>query len=157
MPFGISARQFRNLWLLGETVEVEEGGEMVEAGSPHWHVELVLKGHVSRYSGGNHVPGLDSYPGRRRQDADGYDAGAWVGEVNALQLIDTVSAPEAASRELYRRRLAQALNSEDNEDNYADNFREYRDDFGLHLSQEADAGLDGLLQTSVARWTVRAG
>eukprot|EP00930_Biecheleria_cincta_P039339 TRINITY_DN27050_c0_g1_i1.p1 TRINITY_DN27050_c0_g1~~TRINITY_DN27050_c0_g1_i1.p1 ORF type:complete len:387 (-),score=63.65 TRINITY_DN27050_c0_g1_i1:39-1199(-) len=151
MPYGITARQFRKFWDLGVTVDVPPNTLLVVEGKPQASVSLVLSGHVFRTSGGKHVPGLDSFPGARDK-ADG-DAGAWIAEVSALRMIDTVSASESISRELYRRKVHKALADVGDIGDVAETkshaLKQLEEGLGVEEEQ-----VDALLQHSLARWTV---
>lgn len=152
MPYGITARQFRKFWDLGETIDVPPNTLLVVEGKSQASVSLVLSGHVFRTSGGKHVPGLDSFPGARNH-ADG-DAGAWIAEVNALRMIDTVSSSESISRELYRRKVHKALaDVSDIDGDVAEPklhaLKQFEEGLGVEEEQ-----IDALLQHSFARWTV---
>jgi len=165
MPFGVGPRQFRDFWNLGETCLVPPGTKIAVQGEAKEHVELVLHGHVFRVSDDKHIRGLDSDDRRgagEATDVDPYSAGAWVGELRALQLLNIVSGTKAVSQELYKRRLAQVVDKElDGKLVHA--FSELWGGFGMEqpASAGADAdlctkNLDDLLQRSKARWDVQA-
>jgi len=88
MPFGITARQFKRFWDLGETRVLEGETLLTEEGKKVEAVCLVLNGNVYRTVGGNHVRSLDTFPGARYASKQG-DAGAWVGELTMLRSIDS--------------------------------------------------------------------
>jgi hypothetical protein len=165
MPFGITARQFKKFWDLGESRTVRPGTKLVVEGEPHDTVELVMNGHVFRTTSGERIRGLDSFP-EARHNPNG-DAGAWVAEINALQMIDTVATPESVSRDLHRRKVQQALvqaNDGTKDDQKLQSLLKFKegfgvevDEFGTSSSQFAREQIDLLLEQSIARWTVHAG
>jgi hypothetical protein len=161
MPFGVGPRQFRDFWNLGETCLVPPGTKIAVQGEAKEHVELVLHGHVFRVSDDKHIRGLDSVKGEA-SDVDPYSAGAWVGELRALQLLNMAAGPKAVSQELYKRRLAQVVDKELDEE-FVHAFSELWGGFGMEQPASADAdadlrtqNLDDLLQRSKARWDVQA-
>lgn len=86
MHYGVSARQFKRFWDLGESRPFYKDDTLTVEGKPIPAVCLVLCGYVFRTRGGKHMEYLDSYPDARRQH--GGDAGAWVGEICMLKMID---------------------------------------------------------------------
>ncbi|CAK0886985.1 unnamed protein product [Prorocentrum cordatum] len=165
MPFGVGPRQFRDFWNLGETCLVPPGTKIAVQGEAKEHVELVLRGHVFRLSDDKHIRGLDSVSGEAA-DVDPYSAGAWVGELRALQLLNMVSGPKAVSvsQELYKHRLAQVEKSRELDVEFVHAFSELWGGFGMGQPASADAdaelrtrNLDELLQRSRAKWDVQAG
>jgi hypothetical protein len=166
MPNGITARQFQKLWNLGETRTVQPNTRLLVEGKPLESVSLVLSGHVFRTSRGRRLAGLDTYPGAR-QGRDG-DAGAWVGEIFALPMIDTISAPESVSRDLYRRKMEKALGQSVSAEEATDAVASEQQLSVLKGSKKAfgvDVGiplfgqeqLENIVQNSLARWTVQSG
>lgn len=156
MPFGITARQFKKLWDLGETRGIAPGTRIVIEGECQDELMLVLTGSVSRSIHGEHIPGLDTFPGAKNQP-DG-DAGAWIAEIYALQMLDSVSAPESVSRDIYRRKVQQALHEPhhtEDESQIEEDLHKIED--GLRLEAADQLPMDHLMQMSVARWTVLAG
>jgi len=167
MPFGITGRQFKKFWDLGETRKVPSGTRIVIEGEPHDTVELVIDGHVFRTSRGEHIRGLDSFPDAW-QNPNG-DAGAWIAEINSLQMIDTVAAPESVSRDLHRRKVHKAMAeqaADGAEDAQKLTLMKFKEGFGVDVDED-DSGsssspfatelIDLLLRQSIARWSVHAG
>mmetsp|Transcript_80112 Transcript_80112/g.141868 ORF Transcript_80112/g.141868 Transcript_80112/m.141868 type:complete len:425 (+) Transcript_80112:90-1364(+) len=170
MPYGITARQFKTFWDLGETEIIPPNTKMVVEGEHQYSVALVLSGFVFRTLDGEHIKGLDSFPGRGQQDLEG-DAGAWIAEINALQMIDTISAPEAVSRDLYRRQVqrleetiedSRKLKVMASRNDKLEALKKFEEGFeadvgGLTTSVFSRDQVQLLLENSKARWTVHAG
>jgi len=91
MRFGVTARQFKRFWDMGETRELAGETLLTEEGKKVEAVTLVLDGHVYRTMNGVHIPSLDTYPGIRHHSSFDGDAGAWVGELTVLRAIDSIS------------------------------------------------------------------
>eukprot|EP00932_Pfiesteria_piscicida_P004371 SRR837773.14275.p1 GENE.SRR837773.14275~~SRR837773.14275.p1 ORF type:complete len:397 (-),score=152.88 SRR837773.14275:115-1305(-) len=87
--FGVTARQFKRFWDMGETRVLEGDTLLAEENKKVEIVSLVLSGNVYRTVGGKHIPSLDTFPGARDHFPDG-DAGAWVGDLTVLRAMDTV-------------------------------------------------------------------
>lgn len=96
MHFGVTARQFKKLWDLGETRTAGAKDLLSEEGKPVEMVSLVLSGYVFRTCGGLHISALDTFPGARYRPEG--DAGAWVGELTALRMLDSVSKSSSVSQ-----------------------------------------------------------
>lgn len=174
MPFGITATQFKKFWDLGETYKIAPNTKLVLEGEPQDTLSLVLSGNTWRTLDGEHIKGLDSFPGRGQQDEDG-DAGAWIAEINALQMIDTISTSESVSRDLYRRHVlkmeetiedAKHLEDDDRAFEASHNFelealKKFEEGFDVDVADlsttEAPLRIQHVLDHSKARWTVHAG
>jgi len=88
MPFGLTAREFKKVWDLGEFRQYQPQDLLIEQGKPVECLSLVLYGYVYRTAYGKHIACLDTFPGARTGPEG--DAGAWVGATNALQRLETV-------------------------------------------------------------------
>jgi hypothetical protein len=167
MPFGITARQFKKFWDLGETQTLSRDTKLVVEGEYNDSVSLVMSGHVFRTAAGQYIPGLDSFPGANK-NPDG-DAGAWVAEIQALKMIDTIdNADNQISRGLHRRKVDKVLSDSAVSDDLTcddakagnqklQTLREFKEGFAMELDSQSRIDIDGLLEHSVHRWTVHAG
>mmetsp|Transcript_99410 Transcript_99410/g.196975 ORF Transcript_99410/g.196975 Transcript_99410/m.196975 type:complete len:576 (-) Transcript_99410:8-1735(-) len=88
MPFGLTAREFKKVWDMGEYRQYQEQDLLIEEGKPIKCLSLVLSGYAYRTSDGKHMACLDTFHGARNVGPDG-DAGAWVGATTVLQRLET--------------------------------------------------------------------
>mmetsp|Transcript_49975 Transcript_49975/g.140034 ORF Transcript_49975/g.140034 Transcript_49975/m.140034 type:complete len:467 (-) Transcript_49975:196-1596(-) len=171
MPFGVTAKQFKHFWDLGTTRELIEPQNVTVEGEKIGSVSLVLSGYVYRTVGGQHLGCLDSYPGARcgNAEADG-DAGAWIGEMAALRMIDNMPQTGTVSRDLERRRMLRTLSGLDHDDPFDSSFvakevvqARLEEQFSLALdethsvqSRPAPEQADKVKQIDRSFWTVHA-
>lgn len=105
-PFGISQRQFKSFWDIGDSRTLVQGEVLAREGEAQESLSIITSGWVSRTRAGQFIPSLDTRPELRRknreQREDGTsrqtrtpsmnmqegDAGAWVGEIVLLRMID---------------------------------------------------------------------
>lgn len=85
MTCGVSARQFKRLWDLGESRTVHAKGTVNVEGNRVQEVSLVVSGYTYKTRKGKHVQSLDSFPGKCNTSSD---AGAWSGASTLLEIMD---------------------------------------------------------------------
>ena len=87
-PFGCSARSFRLFWDKGKQKKFK-AGDIIQLENTHvTSLSLVISGRVERSAHGKPIPALASYPGARENNPEGADAGAWIGELGMVQMLN---------------------------------------------------------------------
>lgn len=104
-PFGISQRQFKSFWDIGDSRTLVQGEVLAREGEAQESLSIITSGWVSRTRAGQFIPSLDTRPELRKKNRDRVedgarqirtastsmqegDAGAWVGEIVLLRMID---------------------------------------------------------------------